>query len=335
MMVADKDWFYVKGFGDLLVLDISKLLASSSSSKSPRPEFKRVHGSSHLERRNLPRGMAYIIVDSKLYYGGWRLCNSKRTFPMASAPKVNPLVVTLKDKLYPCSVNESSLPVLPNMVLTSLSWEMTWEVIFSQISYVNQMGPMSCPQSIKDVVAFHLDLKGIPKMVGQLFELQKVLCPFLACSSNFISHMSVVFQLLVTSLAGGDQFLVNAHIKAFESYYFKELGDPVSSQLLLVVPYEGLSFLKTTSTIDYYAFRSMLLASLFPRSDTPLLSKLTLPKRASTDRLGRADKHDNKADVSCKKENLPEFDRRGKEGAQSKPTSPLPQVDSSAAAAHR
>ncbi|CAL2245375.1 unnamed protein product [Prunus armeniaca] len=285
MMVADKDWFYVKGFGDLLVLDISKLLASSSSSKSPRPEFKRVHGSSHLERRNLPRGMAYIIVDSKLYYGGWRLCNSKRTFPMASAPKVNPLVVTLKDKLYPCSVNESSLPVLPNMVLTSLSWEMTWEVIFSQISYVNQMGPMSCPQSIKDVVAFHLDLKGIPKMVGQLFELQKVLCPFLACSSNFISHMSVVFQLLVTSLAGGDQFLVNAHIKAFESYYFKELGDPCLLPVAL--------------------------------------------------RLGRADKHDNKADVSCKKENLPEFDRRGKEGAQSKPTSPLPQVDSSAAAAHR
>ncbi|CAB4303056.1 unnamed protein product [Prunus armeniaca] len=162
----------------------------------------------------------------------------------------------------------------------------------------------------------------------------------------------VVFQLLVTSLAGGDQFLVNAHIKAFESYYFKELGDPCLLPVALsvcmylhcdecifcwmaFVPYEGLSFLKTTSTIDYYAFRSMLLASLFPRSDTPLLSKLTLPKRASTDRLGRADKHDNKADVSCKKENLPEFDRRGKEGAQSKPTSPLPQVDSSAAAAHR
>ncbi|CAL9009983.1 unnamed protein product [Prunus brigantina] len=211
MMAADKDWFYVKGFGDLLVLDISKLLASSSSSKSPRPEFNRVHGSSHSERRNLPRGMAYIFVDSKLYYGGiGRLCNSNRTFPMASAP--NPLVVTLKDKLYPRSVNE------------------------------------------------------------------------------FISHplgndMGMVFQLLVTSLAGGDQFLVNAHIKAFESYYFKEPGDPCLLPVAL--------------------------------------------------RLGRVDKHDNKADVSCKKENLPEFDRRGKEGAQSKPTSPLPQVDSSAAAAHR
>ncbi|CAL8131911.1 unnamed protein product [Prunus armeniaca] len=69
----------------------------------------------------------------------------------------------------------------------------------------------------------------------------------------------VVFQLLVTSLAGGDQFLVNAHIKAFESYYFKELGDPCLLPVAL--------------------------------------------------RLGRADKHDNKADVSCKKENLPEFDR--------------------------
>ncbi|PQQ17447.1 hypothetical protein Pyn_39474 [Prunus yedoensis var. nudiflora] len=132
-----------------------------------------------------------------------------------------------------------------------------------------------------DVVAFHLDPNGIPKMVGELFELRK-LCPFLAYSSNFVSHMSgdnglmcimsggwdpwdkycvcvVVFQLIVTSLAGGDQFLVNAHIKAFESYYFKEPGDPCLLPVAL--------------------------------------------------RLGRADKHDNKADVSCKKENFPEFDR--------------------------
>ncbi|KAI5337005.1 PREDICTED: PRUPE_5G157900 [Prunus dulcis] len=96
-------------------------------------------------------------------------------------------------------------------------------------------------------VAFHLDPKGISKMVGELFELRK----YCVCV--------VVFQLLVTSLAGGDQFLVSAHINAFESYYFKEPGDPCLLPVAL--------------------------------------------------RLGRADKHDNKADVSCKKENLPEFDR--------------------------
>lgn len=102
-----------------------------------------------------------------------------------------------------------------------------------------------------DVIAYSLDpINGIPKPVGELVELGKVLWqPCLEFPSTFVSHMSgddgltcimsggwdpsnkfcvlvvVFFQLLVTSFAPGEGFRVNADIKANKTYSFKPTGD--------------------------------------------------------------------------------------------------------------
>ncbi|KAI5329618.1 hypothetical protein L3X38_029015 [Prunus dulcis] len=365
MMAEEKDWFfYVNMDDDLLVLDISKLLARSS----PRPEFKLVHGSYFPDGRNVPEGMRYIIVNSKPYIVGGKSCpkrpsesfkpnlevidcepteGNKTTIPTTFAPKVNPVVVTIKDKIYVMSTEpvgyemEEESPalfevfdpvtrlwtVLPNppfsvgtdVVLFECSWGDTLVVrhwlhqryyVFDTIqnkweeddAIASGVPKASISRFAEfknflvnvyywggDVIAYSLDpINGIPKPVGELVELRKVLWqPCLEFSSTFVSHMSgddglmcimsggwdpsnkfcvrvVVFQLLVTSLAPGEGFRVNADIKANETYYFK-----------------------------YYSFK--------PTGD------LQISSVAMT--LDRSDKHDNKPGASCKNENLPEFDR--------------------------
>ncbi|BBH03715.1 Galactose oxidase/kelch repeat superfamily protein [Prunus dulcis] len=347
--------FYVNMDDDLLVLDISKLLARSS----PRPEFKLVHGSYFPDGRNVPEGMRYIIVNSKPYIVGGKSCpkrpsesfkpnlevidcepteGNKTTIPTTFAPKVNPVVVTIKDKIYVMSTEpvgyemEEESPalfevfdpvtglwtVLPNppfpvgtdVVLLNVlgatpslyyvfdTLQNKWEEDDAIASGVPKASISRFAEFKNflvnvyywggDVIAYSLDpINGIPKPVGELVELRKVLWqPCLEFSSTFVSHMSgddglmcimsggwdpsnkfcvrvVVFQLLVTSLAPGEGFRVNADIKANETYYFK-----------------------------YYSFK--------PTGD------LQISSVAMT--LDRSDKHDNKPGASCKNENLPKFD---------------------------
>ncbi|PQP92056.1 hypothetical protein Pyn_01293 [Prunus yedoensis var. nudiflora] len=327
MMAEEKDWFfYVNMDDDLLVLDLSKLLARSS----PRPEFKLVHGSYFPDGRNLPEGMRYIIVNSKPYIVGGKSCpkrpsepfkpnlkvidcepteGNKTTLPMTCAPKINPVVVTLKDKIYVLSTEpvgyaeeeESSAlfevfdPVTGLWtILPNPPSPLEDDAIASGVpkAYVSRFAEfkdylVNVPCWGGDVIAYRLDpINGIPKPVGELVKLRKVLWqPFLEFPSTFISHMSgddglmciisggwdpsnkfcvrvVVFQLLVTSLAPGEGFRVNADIKANETYYFK-----------------------------FY--------SLKPTGD------LQISPVAMT--LDRSDKHDNKPGASCKNENLPKL----------------------------